>query len=45
MRNKILESFESFNRENLEYLMLNKKTYVKKFERDQKEFNETLDLT
>jgi len=37
VRNKIIESFEAFNKENLEYLMLHKKTYIKNLNRDQKE--------
>ena len=37
MRNKrIVESFESFNKDNLEYLMLYKKAYVKNLERVEK---------
>lgn len=34
MRNKILETFEGFTKDNLEYLINNKKTYVRKDYRD-----------
>jgi hypothetical protein len=34
MRNKILETFEGFTKDNLEYLVNNKKTYVRKDYRD-----------
>lgn len=30
MRNKILETFEGFTKDNLDYLVNNKKTYVRK---------------
>ena len=36
MRSKIVESFEAFTKDNLEYLMMYKKTYVKNFERESK---------
>lgn len=36
MRNKIIESFEAFTKDNLEFLMLYRKTYIKNFERESK---------
>ena len=44
MRNKrIVESFESFMKDNLEYLMMYKKTYIKKSERENRDSNIIID--
>jgi hypothetical protein len=38
-RDRIIESFESFNKENLDYLILHKKTYVKSLDKSRKSNN------